>query len=188
MGAAVAAATSAQAQEQPKDTLLQVNLKTVNVTAKRVWENDTVRYQYNQTKYYITTILPYLDEAVAMHQEMQARINNGELDRKDRKQYLKKKEAELKEKFDAEIKGLNETQGVLLVKLIARQTGENIYDMLLDYKSFFTATKWLGWAKLHGFNLNKTYDPNEEPMLESIMESLDYPLPAIYYNDALTAN
>lgn len=173
---------------QPEDTVLQVNLKTVNITAEREWENDTVQYQYNQTKYYVKTILPYLNEAVAMHREMQARINAGEMKRKDRKRYLKKKEAELKEKFDAEIKELNETQGVLLVKLVARETGENIYGMLREYKSTFAATRWLAWARLHGFNLNKTYEPNDEPMLESIMESLDYPLPEFYYNQTLTSN
>lgn len=177
------------AQDNTPDTILHVSMKPVQIKAERDWENDTVRYHYNQTKYYVTTILPYLNEAVAMHQEMQKRTSDPDWSKRKKKHYLKAKEDELRAKFDEEIKNLNETQGVLLVKLISRQTGENIYHMLLDYKSAITATKWLGWAAVHGFNLNKQYDPANEPMLENIMESLDYPLPELYYNNQnLTVN
>lgn len=179
----------ASAFAQPADTQLHVSMKPVQVKAKRQWENDTVRYHYNQTKYYITTILPYLNEAVAMHNELQARLAEGDMSRREKKQFLKEKEDAFRQKFDAEIKELNETQGTLLVKLVARQTGENIYGMLQEYKNTIAAAKWLVWARVHGFNLNKEYNPDEEPMLENIMVSLDYPLPDLYYTEErLTAN
>lgn len=170
------------AQENNADTFWHVTMKPVKVKGKRVWENDTVRYNFNQTKYYVTTILPYLNEAVAMHKEMQYKIANEGMTKKQKRRFLKEKEEALRTKFDAEIKTLNETQGVLLIKLIGRQTGENLYQMLLDYKSTFTATKWLAWARIHGFSLNKQYNPNEEVLLEKVMESLDYPLPEFYHN------
>jgi len=131
-------------------------------------------------KYYVTTVMPYVNEAVAMYHQLESKTKAEGLSKKGRKLFVKTKEAELKEKFDAEVKELNETQGMLMIKLIARQTGVNIYDMLSEYKSTLTATKWLGWGKLHGFNINKRYAPEKEPMLENIMESLDYPLPSLY--------
>lgn len=171
----------ARAQEaNAPDTMLMVKLPTVNVNAGRKWDNDTIRYQYNQTRYYITTILPYLNAATKLFSELDATINDPGISKKERKAFVATKEDELRDKFENEVKHLNETQGVLLVKLIARQTGVNIYSMLGEFKNPFTAVKWQTWAKFNGFNLNKRYRPADEPMLEHIMEDLGYPLPAVY--------
>lgn len=166
-----------------KDTTLVFRLDTVNVTAGRQWENDVTRYQYNQMKLYVTSILPYLNEATRLFTELDQTVNNKNIRKKERKAFVNSKEDELRDHFEAEIKKLNETQGVLLVKLIGRQTGVNIYSMLTEFKNPFTAVKWQTWARFNGFNLNKRYDPDEEPMLEHIMESLDYPLPVEIYGE-----
>lgn len=171
------------------DTYYHVTMKPVNIVSERQWKNDTVRYHYNQMKYYVTTILPYLDQAVTLFNEIDIKINTPGIAKRERKAFVKIKEDELREKFDDEIKQLNETQGLLLIKLIARQTGINIYAMLQEFKGPLAAIKWQGWSKLHGFNLNTKYNPDEEPWLEDIMDDLGYPLPAIYgQRQILTAN
>lgn len=157
-----------------------VKLPTVNVTGDRNWENDTVRYHYNQTKYYIKTILPYLIAATKFFHELDEKVNDPNISKRERKAFVSTKEDELHDRFEKDIKNLNETQGVLLIKLIGRQTGVNIYSMLQEFKNPFTAIRWQTWARLNGFNLNRKYDPGEEPMLEHIMESLGYPLPDFY--------
>lgn len=176
------------AQNNKPDTVLHVTMDTLQVNAQRMWANDTVRYRYNQMKYYVTTVLPYVNEAVRLHHELEEKTAEG-LGRKERKAFVLQREEALRQKFDAEVKALNETQGVLMVKLIARQTGVNIYDMLKEYKNRFEATKWLAWGKLHGFNLGRKYNPDSEIMLENIMEDLGYPLPGFYEEkQILTAN
>lgn len=168
------------AQSEGQDTVWMVHMRPVNVTSTRNWANDTVRYRYNQTKYYITTILPYLNSATKLFSELDAKVKDPNISRKQRKQFVNTKEDELRTKFEDEVSKLNTTQGILLIKLIARQTGVNIYDMLNEFKNPLTAVKWQTWARLNGHNLNKTYNPMDEPMLEHIMESLDYPLPSFY--------
>ena len=162
------------------DTMLMVNMKPVDITAQRVWGNDTVRYHYNQMKYYVTTILPYLDEATRLFSEVNTKLEDEHISNRERRRFINAKEDELRVKFEDEIKDLNETQGTLLVKLIARQSGVNIYNMLKEFKNPFVAMKWQAWVKLNGFSIAKRYDPNDEPWLEHIMESLDYPLPSFY--------
>ncbi len=171
---------STMAATAQKDTVLQFRLPTVTVDAKRNWENDTIQYKYNQMKYYVTTILPYLNAATAMMDELNAKENNPNISKRERKDFVNRKEEEIRQRFENEISQLNETQGVLLVKLVARQSGENIYAKLEEYKNTFYALKWQTWARFHGFNLNRRYDPYEEPMLEHIMQSLGYELPAKY--------
>ena len=168
------------AMAQNADTVLSFSLPRVTVDAKRNWDNDTVRYKYNQMRYYVTTILPYLDAATAMMNELNRKEHDPNITRRERKDFVNRKEEEIRQRFENEISKLNETQGVLLVKLIARQSGENIYGKMEEYKNTFYAMKWQAWARFHGFNLNKRYDPYEEPMLEHIMQSLGYELPAKY--------
>lgn len=168
------------AMAQNTDTVLSFSLPRVTVDAKRNWDNDTVRYKYNQMRYYVTTILPYLDAATAMMNELNRKEHDPNISRRERKDFVNRKEEEIRQRFENEISKLNETQGVLLVKLIARQSGENIYGKMEEYKNTFYAMKWQAWARFHGFNLNKRYDPYEEPMLEHIMQSLGYELPAKY--------
>ncbi len=162
------------------DSLIMIRLSEVDVTSQRQWENDTVRYRYNQMKHYVKIVMPYVNAGTKLFNELNAKVNDPNVTKRDRKAFVNSKEAELRSRFENEVNRLNETQGVLLVKLIARQTGVNIYGMLDEFKNPFTAMKWQTWARLHGFNLNKRYDPNDEPMLEHIMEGLGYPLPAVY--------
>lgn len=162
------------------DSVIVVKLAEVDITSERKWENDTARYRYNQMKHYVKIVMPYVIAGTKLFNELDAKINDPNTSKRERKAFVNSKEDELRTRFENEVNKLNETQGVLLVKLIARQTGVNIYSMLDEFKNPFTAMKWQTWARLHGFNLNKQYEPNDEPMLEHIMESLGYPLPAVY--------
>ncbi|MBL7682834.1 MAG: DUF4294 domain-containing protein [Flavipsychrobacter sp.] len=175
---------------QNRDTMLLVNLPNVNINTQRNWSNDTIRYQYNQMKYYVTTILPYLNAASSIMEELNQKEQNPNISKRERKAFVNTKEDEIRRRFENEISALNETQGVLLVKLIARQSGANIYSKMEAYKNALYAMRWQAWARFHGFNLNKKYDPFEEPMLEHIMQSLGYPLPAKYgdYEAKLTVH
>jgi len=173
-------ATSVAAQEGADDTLYRVDLRNYDVSGTRVWENDTVRYRYNQTKYYVKTILPYLEEAVAMFNELNHRLADPALTGKARRAYIREKESMVRTRFEDKIRDLNVTQGVLLIKLAARQTGFNIYQQLADFKGTLPAMKWQAWARLNGLNLNRRYHPEEERDLEHIMRSLGYPLPPFY--------
>ncbi len=177
---AVPLAAQSPAPGAEDDKMLMVRLENVNVVSRRLWENDTVRYQYNQMRYYVTTILPYLEEAVRLFSEIDERLNDPDLDKKARKAFVSEQEELVRTRFEEKIRDLNTTQGVLLVKLIARQTGLNIYQILNDFKNPVAALKWQAWAKVNGFNLNRKYHPSDEPDLEHIMEGLGYPLPVFY--------
>ncbi len=157
------------------DTAYTVQLNTVKVTAK--WRTDADRYHYNQMKFYVTTVLPYVNAATKLFNDINAKDNEPGTSKKERRKYIDAKEDEMRSLFEDKIKDLNVTQGVLLMKLIARQTNENIYYMLTKFKNPMVAMKWQLWARLNGMNLNKTYKPASEPDLENIMLELGYPLP-----------
>ena len=167
-----------QSQTMPTDTTQGYALKEVQVKAK--WLNDTDRYHYNQMKFYVTTILPYVNAATKLFLEINNKVEQDDISHKERRLYINSKEDEMRTQFEDKIKKLNVTQGALLVKLIARQTEVNLYKILREFKNPLTAIKWQTWARLNGLNLDKKYDPEEEPDLESIMDELGYPLPMGY--------
>ncbi len=160
------------------DTFYNVQLKEFNVKAK--WKNDTDRYHYNQMKFYVKSILPYMNAATKLFTEVNKKLEDPELTRKARKQYISTREEEMRTNFEDKINSLNVTQGVLLIKLIARQTNVNIYQMLREFKNPVTAIKWQTWARFNGLNLDRKYHPEEETDLELIMDELGYPLPGSY--------
>jgi hypothetical protein len=153
-------------------------LPEARVTAQ--WLNDTDRYRYNQMKFYVTTILPYLDASTQIFKDVNAKVNEQGVSRKERRKYVNSREDEMRTKFEDKIKQLNVTQGTLLVKLICRQTELNLYKILQEFKNPLTAVKWQTWARLNGLNLDRRYNPKEEKDLENIMEELGYPLPGSY--------
>lgn len=165
------------------DTAYTIKLKEVDITADRKWTDDNTRYRYNQMRFYVTTILPYLDAATKMFTEINTKLADPNLSRKERKQYIDSREEEMRTKFEDKVAALNITQGILLTKLISRQTGVNVYQMALEMKNPFKAIKWQTWARLNGLNLNQKYNPADEPDLEHIMEGLGYPLPSFYNYD-----
>jgi hypothetical protein len=136
-------------------------------------------------KFYVTTILPYLDAATKVFKEINAKVNEEGVSRKERKQFVHSREEDMRSSFEDKVKQLNVTQGTLLVKLIARQTEVNLYDILQEFKNPLTAVKWQAWARLNGMNLDRKYQPEEEKDLENIMEELGYPLPVGYRYDYL---
>ncbi len=155
-----------------KEVDYAVKLDETLVKDSRTFANDTARYRFNQTKYYVTTIWPYVLDAVAIVNEVDYKLNVENLSGKKRREYINGKEDIVKEKIDDRIKALNSTQGELLIKLINRQTGKNCYSILREFKNPVTATMWQGWARVHGFNLNESYNPDKEVLLESVMRSL----------------
>ena len=153
-------------------------LPEVRVTAQFL--NDTDRYRYNQMKFYVTTILPYLDAATRLFKEVDRKVHEEGVSKRVRRQYVNSREDEMRTEFEERVKKLNVTQGKLLVKLIARQTELNIYEMLQEFKNPLTAIKWQTWARVNGMNLDRKYRPDEEKDLENIMYELGYPLPPGY--------
>ncbi len=149
-----------------------VQLNEAVIVATQVFANDTDRYHYNQLKYYIKTVLPYVNASVKLFNE----INNqsSDLSKKNRKRYIKTREKEIKENFEDKLASLNITQGRLLVKLINRQLKINCYDIVKELKNPVTAAYYQTWARLNGINLNEEYNPDNNRDIERVMRSLGY--------------
>ncbi|MEO8583208.1 MAG: DUF4294 domain-containing protein [Flavitalea sp.] len=94
-------------------------------------------------------------------------------DRSDRKKYMKTREKELKKEFGDPLTNLSVYQGKVLMKLINRQTGNNCYEILKEYKGGFNARIFQTVAFVFGTNLKQSYEPNgEDKSIENIVQEV----------------
>lgn len=84
----------------------------------------------------------------------------GVTDKKKRKEIIQSNEKQLKTEFADKLEQLSVYQGKVLMKLIYRQTGNNCYEIIQDYKGSFNAGFWQTVAVIFGSNLKQSYDPN----------------------------
>lgn len=155
------------------DSIPLVNLPYVDVVDyKNPLVVDNMK-RYLKLRRDVIRAYPYAKLAVAT-----LKIMNDSLEKipkqRLRKKYIKKSEAELKLKFEAELKKLTINQGKILIKLIDRETGDTSYEIVKEMRGPFEAFFWQTMAKFFGSSLKSEYDPNgEDQVIESIVQAIE---------------
>jgi hypothetical protein len=95
--------------------------------------------------------------------------------KKERKKYLKSRERELKDQFTDPLSNLSVYQGKILMKLINRQTGNNCYDIVKEYRGGLTARVYQTVAFFFGSNMKQHYDlaSTDDRAIENIVREID---------------
>ena len=155
------------------DSLPTMNLGNVNVVERRSFKNKADRRRYDRLERYVNKVYPYAELAGTLlrnYDDTLATIKNEVR----RKAYMKKVEEELKVEFEGELKKLTVMQGIILVKLIDRETGESSYDLVKQLRGSLSAFLWQSMARLFGQNLKLKYDPKgEDRDIEQIVQMLE---------------
>ena len=84
-------------------------------------------------------------------------------DKAERKRLMEQAEDEISEQYTAELKNLTISQGLILVRLIDRETGNTTYKVLQELRGKFRAFFYQGFARLWGYNLKSEFDPHNNP-------------------------
>lgn len=95
--------------------------------------------------------------------------------KKERKAYIKTREKELKAQFADPLSNLSVYQGKILMKLINRQTGNNCYDIVKEYRGGLTARFYQTVAFFFGSNMKQDWDTKEKTdrEIENIVKEID---------------
>ena len=83
---------------------------------------------------------------------------------------MKQAERELWDRYGDEIKDLTMTQGLILIKLIDRQTGSTSYELVHELRGGFTAFIFQSLARLFKLNLKQQYNTEgDDQKIEDIV-------------------
>jgi hypothetical protein len=156
-----------------KDTLPTFNMPEVRIIDERVVEERMHSRRFRRLLRDVQKTMPYAKEGAKILHEIDSALSTMESGR-ERDQYIKDAEKRLMKEFESDLKQLNRRQGLILLKLIDRETGNTSYDLIRDYRSRFSAVFWQGFARVFGMNLRTVYDPEEEQDIEMAIYILGY--------------
>lgn len=136
------------------------------------WMRDKMK-QWTRLRNAVYVTYPYAKEAGKVINEINAKLA-GVTDEKTRKKVIKEREKDLRKTFASKLMNLSVYQGKVLMKLINRESGNNCYDILKEYKGGLDARLFQTVAFFFGSNLKQSYDPTGEDLeLESIVKDVE---------------
>ncbi len=140
------------------DTIPESILPPVEVIGKLTgkWKRHWAEWTRLRNAVYVT--YPYAIAASRIMNEINVKLERVS-DKKQRRAIIKSREKELKRDFADKLTQLSVYQGKVLMKLIYRQTGNNCYEIIQEYKGGFNAAFWQTIAVVFGSNLKQNYDP-----------------------------
>jgi hypothetical protein len=133
------------------------------------------REEWTRLRNAVYVTYPYARVAGSTINDISTKLT-GVNDKKQRKTYLKTREKELKKQFSEPLTNLSVYQGKILMKLINRQTGNNCYDIIKEYKGGFNARFYQTMAWFVGGNLKQEWDLKENKLdrqIENIVKEID---------------
>ncbi len=151
------------------DTIPLFDLELVPIFAPLEFNSKREERKYGRLKRYVVKVYPYAEVAGEMLRYFDDTLKSFQTEYA-KKRYLKKVEQQLKEEFEGELKKLTIKQGIILVKLIDRETGNTSYELIKQLRGSFSAFIWQSLARLFGSNLKLDYDPQgEDRLIEDIV-------------------
>lgn len=144
----------------------------------RVYERADLEYLYLKRRYRrliinVKRAYPYSKIAGARLLELDQQLATMASE-KERKDYVEQAEKEIMEQFEKEVRRLTVTQGIILVKLIDRETGRTSYQVIKELRGSITAFFWQGIARIFGNNLKAEYDPeDQDKVIEDIVRGIE---------------
>jgi hypothetical protein len=128
--------------------------------------------QWTRLRNAVYVTYPYALKASVVFNDINKHIT-GMNSRKDVSSYINSREAELRKQFSEPLMNLSIYQGRILMKLINRETGNNVYEILKEFKGGFNARLWQTVAFFFGTNLKQPYDAKgDDAEIESIVKEV----------------
>lgn len=157
------------------DTTLLVILPEVDIDLMQRYFQITDSYSGRRLVDNVRKVYPYAKLAGEKMHEYDSILANTP-DEAERDRLMEQVEQELTDQYTAELKNLTITQGIILVRLIDRETGDTSYEVVKELRGRLRAFFYQGIARLWGYNLKTKYDPHTNPEdddIETIMTLLD---------------
>jgi hypothetical protein len=139
------------------DTLAMATYAPVVISATGT--NSHKAKQFDRLQKKVIKVYPYAHAAGQIMKEYEA-ICLHITDVKEQKRLLDQAEDELKKQFENDLRNMTVSEGIILIKLIDRETGDSSYGLVQELKGKFSAFMWQSVARIFGHNLKDEYDPS----------------------------
>jgi len=153
--------------------LPEIELEEAVITGRRNFGGRFQAWRHQRLVYNVKRVYPYSLIVRSMLDEVNRNLDNYPDDKK-KKAYLKQVEKDVFKEYEGDMRKMTITQGMILIKLIDRETQNTSYELIKQYRSSVSATFWQGIARIFGTNLKTKYDPNgEDYLIERIIYEIE---------------
>lgn len=153
------------------DTLVKATRAPIEISGHS--GNRHKKKQYDKLEQRVIKTYPYA-RAAADVMDMYSAICKEVTDPHQQKQLLNQAEDEMKRQFEKDLRDMTVKEGIILIKLIDRETGENSYGLVQDLKGKFSAFMWQSVARVFGHNLKDEYEAEgEDVWIENIVVQIE---------------
>lgn len=156
------------------DTIPLYQLRAVNVymsgmllTPKEIKSNSKLIRN-------VRLMLPYAQEGKRRLDALEIEI--AALPKKQRKAAIKEAEQKLLADYKEDLSKYSFSQGLVLIKLIDRETNRTAYNIVGELRGTFRAGLYQTFAKLFGYNLKTQFDPkhnSKDDLIDRIVRSIE---------------
>ncbi len=154
------------------DTLESKILENIFFYSKLTPTQVKDRAKYNRLRNAVYVTYPFARRAGIVMNDINAKLVNLPI-KEQRKKYILSREKELKKEFTTPLTDLSIYQGKVLMKLINRETGNNCYEIIKEYRGGFNARVYQTVAFFFNSNLKQTYDArNDDALIEKFVKEV----------------
>jgi hypothetical protein len=155
------------------DTLPIVELPAVTVYQRKDFEYLYLKRRYRRLIVNVKKAYPYAQIAGLSLKALDDTLATMSSE-KARREWVNQAEKDIMNQFEKDVRRLTVTQGIILVKLIDRETGNTSYQVIKDLKGGLTAFFWQGIARIFGNNLKAEYDAEgDDRVIEDIVLGIE---------------
>jgi hypothetical protein len=130
--------------------------------------------EWNRLRNAVYVTYPYARTAGHLMNDINMQLKSIS-DKKEKKKYIKTREKELKDQFADPLSNLSVYQGKVLMKLINRQTGNDCYEIVKEYRGGLSARLYQTVAFFFGSSLKQDWDLTDkvDRQIENIVKEID---------------
>ena len=131
--------------------------------------------KYNRLRNAVYVTYPYARTAGYTINDVNFRLEQIK-SKGERKKYIKSREKDLRDQFADPLSNLSVYQGKVLMKLINRQTNNNCYELIKEYRGSINARVYQTVAFFFGSSLKQDYDIARDAtdrQIETIVREID---------------
>ena len=153
------------------DTIPWTVLDEVLFVPKPTLNDFQARRNYYLLTKKVRRVYPFVREAALRMDSVNIALEGIDR-RRQRRKYTKQYQKYLEDKFEPELRKLTRSEGQILSKLIYRETGLPVYEIIKTYRNGFSARFWSMTAWWYDIDLKRPYDPindQEDQLIENIL-------------------
>ena len=149
-----------------------IGLEEITVFPPLVFKNYKEKVNYYTVKRKTLKVYPYAVLASKRLDKLKNRLKliDG---RANKKRYTRLVEKYIEKELSAQLKKLTRTEGQILIKLIHRETGLTVYNLVKDLRNGFKAFSYSSLAKLFDISIKTEYNPEkikEDAIIEDVLK------------------